>query len=381
MTSRLKASLEAIADPVDKVRCCQCESCLDVSGRRFFESVACEACGNVIVVPAALGAYYLYGILGQGGMGCVYDAWDPDLERMVALKVLLCSAEGLSARQTADFEQESRAAAGICHPHIARVYDFGYYRQLPYLVMERVEGGRFDAMIRKLGALEPGFVLRTSLDVADGLALADASGLLHGDIKPENILFDTDMQTKLVDFGLATFVGDSGGERIRGTPYYIAPERLQRRPLDARADIYSLGATLYHALSGRTPFVGESVQDIAMARLSCRPDPLRDLRPDVPLPLERVVMRMLEADPMRRYPNYRSLMADLREVQSRLTNAVEPAVAGRPPDVGGPVNLPPATRNWRRVASITICVLLALGLLLAAYWLAFQVARGRVAPG
>jgi serine/threonine protein kinase len=235
----------------------------------------------------------------------------------VAIKVML-SSYGDDPEFVANFRREAQAAAALNHPNVVQIYSFGIEHGQPYIVMELLTGGRFDAMIAR-GDMDQGLVVKIGTDVAEGLNAANNIGLIHGDVKPENILLDSNGNAKVLDFGLAYF-RDKGQqpEGIWGTPYYIAPEKVRRQPSDARADIYSLGATLFHALSGQPPFEGKTPIDVVKARL-VRPAPnLRDVRPDIKPELETIIRRMLEAEPARRYPNYHSLISDLRALQSKM---------------------------------------------------------------
>jgi hypothetical protein len=188
--------------------------------------------------------------------------------------------------------------------------------------MELLEGGRLDTMISKGEMLNEALVLKIIADVAEGLNAAATISLIHGDVKPENILLDANGQAKVVDFGLAQFKAKAEGgtaHGIWGTPYYIAPEKLRGHQSDARSDIYSLGGTLFHALALKPPFEGETPMDVVKARLKETAPQLRTSRPDINPELEAIVARMLEADPQKRYPNYTSLLSDIRRVLTVLT--------------------------------------------------------------
>lgn len=295
---------------VTELTCTACGIVMDVSDGEPFSAIACPECGAEQIVPARIGEYLVHGFCGRGGMGTVYRGWDPSLNREVAIKVLQTDA-ARDSDEMRGFEREAQAAARLNHPHIAQVYTFGYHIGQPYIVMELVGGDHFDEMIRTDQPMSQALVLQICLEIAEGLQDADDVGLLHGDIKPENILLDERRRAKLVDFGLATSVGDSGGDKVRGTPYYIPPERLERKALNARSDIYSLGATMYHALAGRPPFYEGDAKEVALARLAGPPAPLRELREDVDPQVHSIVMRMIERDPARRYPTYASLIGDM----------------------------------------------------------------------
>jgi len=302
-----------ITDRLQVISCSNCAEDIDVSPFEPFVEVECPHCDAVQPVPAKLGPFVLLRLLGMGGMGGVYVAKDESLGRYVAIKVMLSSlGEDRDSFET--FKREAQAAAQLNHPNIAQIYSFGEAKGQPYIVMELVSGKRFDKMVSEGKPLDPGLVLKVGIDMAEALKTASEIGLTHGDVKPENILFDEKMQAKLVDFGLASFVNQAAAGGIWGTPYYIAPEKVRRQKTDERADIYSLGATLYHALAGRPPFDGETPLEVVKARLDSSPAPLREVVPGLDERIEAIVARMLEPEPARRHPTYASLLGDLRKV-------------------------------------------------------------------
>ena len=182
---------------------------------------------------------------------------------------------------------------------------------MPYIAMELVPNGSLDKeMTDHPGALDPVYVMRLGQQLAEALACAADQGLVHGDVKPENVLFAEDGSARLVDFGLAAMQGDS--DEIWGTPYYISPEKVRRQKIDYRADIYSLGGTLYHALTGQPPFEGEDANAVVRARFDGPPRKPSEIRPDLPPELDDIIMRMLELEASMRYPTYQSLLGDLK---------------------------------------------------------------------
>lgn len=305
-----KNTPDIVFDRVEQTTCSLCGCEIDVSGLEPFLTLECPDCGNMESVPGRLGPFLLINLIGTGGMGGVYRARDIALGRYVAIKVMLSSVgEDLEFIET--FRREAQAAAKLNHPNIAQIYSFGQEKGQPYIVMEIVEGKRFDKMVEE-SALDQGLVMQVGLNIAEGLQAAEEFGLIHGDIKPENILLDEKMNAKLVDFGIATF-GQGKQEGIWGTPYYIAPEKLKRQKVDARSDIYSLGATLYHALAGRPPFEGDTPIEVVKARLTVPPTPLNEVRRDINEKVASVIHRMLEVEPSKRHPNYGSLINDFRK--------------------------------------------------------------------
>ncbi len=301
-----------IAEPVGVTECVKCKQPLDVSGQPFFAPIECPHCHTHQFVPARIGHFLLLELLGKGGMAGVYRAVDETLGRQVAIKVMRREL-GEDPKFIETFLREARAAAQLNHRNIVSIYSFGEQKGQPYIVMELLDGGRFDQLIAKQKVVDEVRALEIALDVAEGLKAAGDIGLIHGDIKPANILFDRNGTAKVADFGLARFQKTKTRQgEIWGTPYYIAPEKVRQQKEDIRSDIYSLGATLYHALGGKPPFEGETATDVVLARLNEPPKQLSDIRPGIHPRTVEVIGRMLENDPFRRYPNYASLISDLR---------------------------------------------------------------------
>ncbi len=310
------SDVNILYDPVSRMLCPFCREHVTVTGIEAFSSIECTACKRPITVPARLGSFLLVELLGTGGMGGVYRAHDETLGRDVAIKVMLKSL-GDSPEFVQTFRREAQAAAKLNHPHIAQIYSFGQEKGQPYIVMELVPGKHFDTLIAAGEPLDPAMVMRIGADIAEGLRLASEAGLVHGDIKPENILLDDRDQAKLVDFGLAGNVNQSQGE-IWGTPYYIAPEKVRRHRIDHRSDIYCLGGTLYHALAGRPPFEGPDALAVVKARFAGPPQPLSEIRPGLDPAILDIINRMLQLEPAMRYPTYESLLGDMRRYLSRV---------------------------------------------------------------
>ena len=264
----------------------------------------------MIKTPAEFGHFLLEKELGHGGMGGVYLGRDRMLDRPVGIKVMLKSL-GDDPTFVERFQREAQAAARLNHPNIAQIYSFGTEQGMPYIAMELCTGGSLDKDMEKNPAsMDPVKVMRLGRQLAEALALAAEQGLVHGDVKPENVLYDTEGNAKLVDFGLAAMQGDSN--EIWGTPYYISPEKVRRQPIDYRADIYSLGGTLYHALTGQPPFEGVDATAVVKARFDGPPPKPSEIRPEIPKEIDDIIMRMLELEPSMRYPTYESLLGDIR---------------------------------------------------------------------
>ncbi len=314
--------IEAVAEQVPRLACRSCGKTFDVSSAGMFQEVTCPGCGAEQTVPARLGHFLLLKPLGRGGMAAVLQAYDENLGRFVAIKVMRAELHA-DEKFVESFLREARAAAQLNHRHVVQIYSVNVMKGRPYIVMELLDGGRLDEMIAKGGPIGEQRALEIGAEVAQGLAAAAEIGLVHGDIKPANILFDRNGSAKVADFGLARFQTQrkiKKGE-IWGTPYYIAPEKVRSQKEDQRSDIYSLGATLYHALGGKPPFEGETATDVVLARLKEPPLSLRDIQPGIHPATAALIGRMLEPDPFRRYPTYASLLSDLndalREVRQR----------------------------------------------------------------
>ncbi len=328
MSENPTAAAQILYDPVPRMLCPYCRTRMDVTGLEPFTKAICPGCQRQVPVPARLGAFLLLDLLGTGGMGGVYRAHDETLGRDVAIKVMLKSL-GDNVEFVQAFRREAQAAAKLNHPNIAQIYSFGQEKGQPYIVMELVPGQHFDQMISSSNPLDPAFVMRIGMDIAEGLQLASQSNLVHGDIKPENILLDERNQAKLVDFGIASTTSQNKGE-IWGTPYYIAPEKVRRQRVDYRSDIYCLGGTLYHALAGHPPFDGADAVEVVKARFKGPPAPLEKIRPDVDAEVIAIINRMLQFEPAMRYPTYESLLSDIRHYLNRVApQGVNVASAGR----------------------------------------------------
>jgi serine/threonine protein kinase len=307
--------LEIVTDPVLVYPCVNCAAKLDLAGRKAFSPVRCPACRAEMQVPARMAGFLLVELLGTGGMGSAYRARDEALNRDVAIKIMLKSF-GDDPKFVETFRREAQAAARLNHPNVVQIYSFGEFKGQPFIVMELVTGGSLDRQMSSGEPLDPAVVMRVGMEIASALQSGYQSQLIHGDIKPENILLDDKGAAKLVDFGIAQLAGCQSQE-VWGTPYYIAPEKVKRQRFDCRADIYSLGGTLYHAIAGKPPFDGADAAAVVKARFLGPAQPITELREDLDPEVETIVARMLQLDPSMRYPTYESLLDDLRRFTER----------------------------------------------------------------
>lgn len=312
---------DILLERFDLIACAKCNQPIDTTQFTPFSQIHCPFCGHTMKVPARFANFILIDQLGKGGMGAVYKAFDETLNRTVALKVMQQSI-GQDRAFVEQFLQEARALAAINNPHIVQIYSYGEENGQPYIVMELVDGGRLDHIHDKLKVLDEVFVLQMAQQVIRGLQAANAAGMTHGDIKPANILFDKAGNAKVADFGLARFKGEKPkpGE-VWGTPYYVAPEVVKGQAPNAGSDIYSLGGTLYHVLTGEPPFNGETITDTVLLRFKePAPDP-RTFRPSIHPKTAAILLRMLEMDPFARYPTYESLLKDVTDILELLREA------------------------------------------------------------
>lgn len=303
-------------DPVDRMFCPKCQQKMNTSAVAALSEGRCPSCGQKVLVQGKVGAYRVMKLIGQGGMGAVYEGFDAGLGRKVAIKVTLANVKN-DANLLETFQREAQVVAKLNHPNVVQVYTFGEEKGHPYLVMELLPAG---TLLDRVGGDEPlsiPFIMEVALQVAEGLNAAHELGLLHGDIKPENILFDDKMNAKLVDFGLAAIGASTGGE-VWGTPYYIAPEKVLERKSNHKCDIYSFGATLYHAIAKHPPFEGTDGTAVIKAALDGKAPPLSTVRPDVPPEIEAIISRMMEKNVTVRYPNYKSIIADIKKYLASL---------------------------------------------------------------
>ncbi len=262
--------------------------------------------------PLLKNRYRLGRVLGRGGMCIVYQAWDTRLQRNVAVKRLEPPLNE-DPRTRARFDREGRALAQLSHPNVVTLIDRGSTESEDYLVFEYVEGRSLKELTREgpLSAAKAGHIAG---QVAEGLAAAHLAGIVHRDVKPQNILIDRNGHAKVTDFGIATgpdWTRVTRAGSIIGSARYMSPEQIRSKPVDARSDIYSLGVVLYEMLAGRPPFDGTNMPEIARQHLNSSPPSLAEARADLPRGLEKVVMHCLEKLPENRFASMDELLGAL----------------------------------------------------------------------
>ena len=278
------------------------------------------------LVGRTFGAYEVLEELGSGGMGRVYRAKNVTLERIVALKTLsslLSTDQGFVQR----FLKEARVAARLNHPNIVQIYDFGCVENTHYIAMEYVDGQPLRRQLA-MGRFSERDALVVARETVRGLAVAHAQGIVHRDIKPDNLMLTMNGEVKIVDLGIAKRLDEDQAQtqtgQAIGTPHYISPEQIKgQRDIDGRADIYSLGATLYHLVTGRAPYKGTSGALVMSMHLTAPlPDP-REFEPSISEGLCRVLRKMMAKDREERYRDMIALDQDLYKVQIGETPDVE----------------------------------------------------------
>jgi tetratricopeptide (TPR) repeat protein/predicted Ser/Thr protein kinase len=257
--------------------------------------------------------YRVVKLLGRGGMGAVYRCHDEELQREVALKIIRPETAG-DAAVIERFKREIELSSRVTHRNVLRVYDLGEADGVRFLTMQLVEGQDLANLLRHTGPLPLTRLVHVFRQICEGLAAAHEEGVVHRDLKPQNVLLDAEDHVWLTDFGLAKCLGGSAMTQmgaVMGTPSYMSPEQVRGQVVDNRSDIYSLGIVFYEMATGRTPFHGGSAYEVMMRRLSTRPRPVTELNPALPPYLRKVVERCLEVNPHSRFQSVGEILADL----------------------------------------------------------------------
>jgi serine/threonine protein kinase len=271
------------------------------------------------MMPMRLNQFELRSKIGSGGMGTVYRAWDLTLERLVAVKLMKKDLVDDPAALES-FCREARACASLNHSNIIHIYTFEEVQGERFLVMELADRGSLDSRIEGSHGLPELDVLDIGIKIASALDLALKHNLLHRDIKPGNILFDADNEPKLVDFGLARSAeaNTQADDGTWGTPYYVAPEKIRRDPETFLSDMYSLGGTLYHALTGHTPFEAPTIEELVIAHVQTQLTPPNQVIPEITQPTSDAFVKVMAKDPAERFLSYDEFIMALEGSRSQL---------------------------------------------------------------
>lgn len=306
----------------------QCSSCGRIVAVDDIDAgimVQCGHCGSVVQVPptrlsrgSVIADFIIRRAIGQGGMGTVYLSHQITLDRPAALKILAESYAN-NAEFVALFIKEARAAAKLNHPHIVQAYAVGEDDGLLYFAMENIDGETMKDVLAREGVIPVDQALNIIQQIAEALNYAwIEQKLIHCDIKPDNIMLTSTGRAKLADLGLARVTGDmsdADDDEVMGTPQYISPEALTGAPMDARSDIYSLGATFYQFVTGRLAFDGATAAEIAKKHLTEPLIPPRSVNKDIPESVSRIIMKMMAKNPSMRYQDASELIDDLRNAR------------------------------------------------------------------
>lgn len=275
------------------------------------------------------GRYEIISVLGIGGMAVVYKAFDHKLKRNVAIKVLRDDV-AMDSQSRRRFRTEYQAVGMLSHPNIRAVYDVVSSGDTEYIVMEYVEGINLKQYMKKKGALSWKETLHFATQIAKALSHAHSKGIIHMDIKPQNIMLPRDGTAKVADFGIAQF-GDTGeeagdSEEAVGSIHYISPEQARGEAVDARSDIYSLGVVMYEMLTGKLPFDGESVAEVAVKHFTVIPEAPTVINPEIPPELEEITLHAMQPNPNDRYRSIDEMLSDLEDFRKGQTASITSVV-------------------------------------------------------
>jgi serine/threonine protein kinase len=306
--------------PLKMVECGSCRVKIFIPANLVpFESVPCTKCGHPVFMPMQFRQFELRSIIASGGMGTVYRAYDLMLHREVAVKMLKRDMAG-DEEVLQSFYKEARATASLNHTNIIHIYTFDEADGQPYLVMELADTDSLDKMIDREGRVPELRVLDVAIKIASALDTALKRNLLHRDIKPGNILFNADGEPKLVDFGLAREAEDESADQhvVWGTPYYVAPEKIRRERENFHSDMYSLGGTLYHAVTGHVPFEAPTVEEVISAHVNTPLTPPNHVVPEITTATSDALMMALAKDPRDRFLTYDDFIMAFNAARSQL---------------------------------------------------------------
>jgi eukaryotic-like serine/threonine-protein kinase len=299
-----------------------------------WETVPCAKCEHPVMLPVQMRQFELRSVIASGGMGTVFRAFDLNLHREVAIK-LVKREMAADPHVMAGFYREARVGAALNHTNIIHIYTFDEIEGNPYLVMELADNGSLDGRIEQEGCVPELHVLDVGIKVASALNTALKRGILHRDIKPGNILYNEEGEPKLVDFGLAGQADEEMNEEtgVWGTPYYVAPEKIKRESETFLSDMYTLGGTLYHALTGHVPFEAPTVEELVQAHVYTPLTPPNQVVPGITQATSDALVTAMAKDPGQRFQSYDEFIMAFEQARSHLL--VQTFRDGGSADTGG----------------------------------------------
>ncbi|MEM7600720.1 MAG: serine/threonine-protein kinase [Verrucomicrobiota bacterium] len=297
--------------------CPDCSQSIDVSNLTPFAEITCPYCNSVVRMRRTMGQYFITGMLGEGGMSQVFKATDIHLQREVALKILHQTLS-LDSSLTSMFEREAKLTASILHPNVVKVYTVGRDQGYFFIAMEVIDAVSLEQMIASKGCLSEQDILRIAHDVTSGLKAAYDEGLIHRDIKPGNMLVMDEGTAKLVDFGLAVHQdGEDESEELWATPYYVPPEKLDGEADTFLGDIYSLGATLFHAAAGKPPFEANTSSMDELKEIKKQSLNLKGEAPSLSKSTLKLIEKMMAYRPEDRVESYAAILEKIEEIEEK----------------------------------------------------------------
>jgi len=305
-------------------------------------------------IPKQIGRYQIVNLLGTGGMGAVYLAHDPQIDRAVAIKLLRDGFDDAEMRER--FAREASAAGRLHHPNIVTIYDIGEHEGVPFIAMEFVPGDSLARLVRQQRPVPLARKIELMQGLSSGLSYAHRAGIVHRDVKPANLLIDSDGVLKILDFGIARVQGAHAMTQagmLVGTLNYMAPEQVQGLPgIDARADMFAAGVVFYELLAYKQPFQGDIASGILVKLLYEDPEPLETLVPDLDADLAAIVARCLRKSPDDRYPDMAAVQRDLAKVRQRLPEPIADEAFSVATPVPGPAAAAPAVSPIERTVIV-----------------------------
>ncbi len=352
-------------NPADSQFCNRCGTNLGISNKVSFSATQTIQ-GSVSHIPVGstfAGRYQILDVLGEGGMGEVYHAFDTRFNEEVAIKVL--KPEIAVQSQTIErFSNELKFARKITHKHVCRMHDLNENEGTHFITMEYVRGETLKSVIRRTGKLSLGQTVAAAMQIVSGLSEAHWLGIIHRDLKPQNIMLDEEGNAKVMDFGIARSVeaeGMTAEGMVIGTPEYMSPEQVEGIKVDQRSDVYSLGVILYEMVTGQVPFTGGSAFSIALKQKNEFAADPRTLNPDLPESFVFLIQKCMEKKPENRYQSVEELLTELIEIEKclpekeRVTQKIMPRIeTGRPKKA----------RPKRKVSSMAVAAVAALSVVI-----------------